>query len=89
MAHRRTPGNQGAHMLRDLDDGARDRHPQLLASSTSSADSPARTSNGRLLPDDDRYLVDREDGDHFEVHGGTDARSRQPLLTARRRRNLG
>ena len=73
IAHyRRTPGNEGAHMLlRDLDDG---RTEVVTLSFWTSYDAIREfagddVSAAVFYPEDDRYLVDREvTVTHFEVH---------------------
>jgi heme-degrading monooxygenase HmoA len=73
MAHyRRTPGNQGAHLLtRDLGDG---RTEVVTLSFWDSLDvvrgfAGDDISRAVFYPEDDRYLVDRETSvTHFEVH---------------------
>jgi heme-degrading monooxygenase HmoA len=73
MAHyRRTPGNQGAHLLtRDLGDG---RTEMVTLSFWDSLDvvrgfAGDDISRAVFYPEDDRYLVDRETTvTHFEVH---------------------
>jgi len=75
MAHyRRTPGNQGAHMLtRDLGDG---RTEMITLSFWDSLDvvrgfAGDDISRAVFYPEDDRYLVDRETTvTHFEVVAG-------------------
>ena len=72
--YRRTPGNQGAHMLtRDLDD---DRTEIVTLSFWESREvitgfAGADISRAVFYPEDDRYLVAREDSvTHYEVHTG-------------------
>jgi heme-degrading monooxygenase HmoA len=69
--YRRTPGNQGAHMLtRDLDDG---RTEIVTLSFWNSRDvivgfAGDDISRAVFYPEDDRYLVEREvTVTHFEV----------------------
>ncbi len=74
IAHyRRTPGNEGAHMLlRDLDDG---RTEVVTLSFWRDRDAirgfaGEDISRAVFYPEDDRYLVDREvTVTHYEVHG--------------------
>ena len=72
MAHyRRTPGNQGAHLLtRDLDDGRAEIVTLSFWDSRDVISGFAGDDIGRAVfyPEDDRYLVDRETTvTHFEV----------------------
>ncbi|MEX5721120.1 hypothetical protein [Geodermatophilus maliterrae] len=71
--YRRTPGNQGAHMLtRDLGDG---RTEVVTLSFWASRDAVSGfagedVSRAVFYPEDDRYLVDREvTVSHYEVYG--------------------
>ena len=71
--YRRTPGNEGAHLLtRDLDDG---RTEIVTLSFWDSRDVIAGfagedISRAVFYPEDDRYLVERETSvTHFEVAG--------------------
>ena len=73
-AYRRTPGNQGAHVLaRDLGDGRTEIvtlsfWPSLDVVRGFAGDDVSRAV---FYPEDDRYLVGREDTvSHFDVHGG-------------------
>jgi heme-degrading monooxygenase HmoA len=70
--YRQTPGDPGAHMLaRDLDDG---RTEIVTLSFWDSLDvvrgfAGDDISRAVLYPEDDRYLVDREDTViHYDVH---------------------
>jgi len=70
--YRRTPGNQGAHMLtRDLDDG----RTEIVTLSFWNSREVIRGFAGEditravFYPEDDRFLVDREETvTHYEVH---------------------
>ena len=72
--YRRTPGNQGAHMLtRDLDDG----RTEIITLSFWESREVIRGFAGEdisravFYPEDDRYLVGREDTvTHYEVSAG-------------------
>ena len=74
MAHsRRTPGNRGAHMLlRDVDDGRTEIVTLSFWDSLEVVAGFAGTDISRAVfyPEDDRYLVQREDTvTHHEVYG--------------------
>ena len=71
--YRRTPGNQGAHMLlRDLEDGRTEIVTLSFWESREVIVGFAGDDISRAVfyPLDDRYLVDREvTVTHYEVHG--------------------
>jgi heme-degrading monooxygenase HmoA len=72
--YRQTPGNRGAHMLtRDLGDGRTEIVTLSFWQSREAIMGFAGDDISRAVfyPEDDRYLVEREDSvTHYEVHAG-------------------
>lgn len=74
--YRRTPGNEGAHMLtRDLDDGRTEIVTLSFWESRKAISGFAGEDISRAVfyPEDDRFLVDRETTvTHYEVTAGAE-----------------